>query len=146
MRRLLDFVCIQRILVTFALVLKLVGEQRLLGSHGVESDLVVVLVAVLPQTVEAVFLIIRLGRAHAPDDERRHHKCRHGGRCKEGQKGLLYLQPTASGGRGWLKNTSFRPCLHYLLYSTGCLCISPLQHPEGILKKQHVRSLNLLVK
>lgn len=86
MQRVLDFVCIQRVLLTLALVLKLVGEQRLLGSHGVEPDLVVVLVAVLPQTVEAVLLIVRLGRAHAPDDERRHHERCHGGCCEEGDK------------------------------------------------------------
>lgn len=79
----LDFVCIQRLLVTFALVLKLVGKQRLLGSHGVQSNLVIVLVPVLPQTVEAVFLVIRLGCADAPDDKRGHHKCRHGRRCEE---------------------------------------------------------------
>lgn len=85
-RSVLDFVCIQRVLLTLALVLELVGEQRLLGSHGVEPDLVIVLVAVLPQAVEAVFLIVGLGRAHAPDDERRHHERRHGGGCKEGHK------------------------------------------------------------
>lgn len=97
----LDFVCIQRVLVTFALILKLVAKQRLLGSHGVESNLIIVLVAVLPQTVEAIFLIIRLGCAHAPDYKRCHHECCHGGRCKEGQEILIvsatyWFQPTST--------------------------------------------------
>lgn len=78
----LNLVGVQRVLVALALVLELVCEQRLLGAHGGEPDLVVVIVPVLPQPVEAVLLVARLGRAHAPDDARRHHQRRHGGRCK----------------------------------------------------------------
>ena len=81
-----DFVGVQRLLVTFALVLKLIGEQGLLGAHGREPDLVVVVVSVLSQTVEAVLLTVGLGRTHTPDDARGHHQCCHGGRCTEGEK------------------------------------------------------------
>lgn len=86
----LDFVGIQRLLIAFTLVLELVGEQRLLGAHGGKPDLVVVIVSVLPETVEAVLLIAGLGCAHAPDDARRHHQRRHGGRCKAEEKCYVY--------------------------------------------------------
>lgn len=85
----LNLVGVQRVLVALALVLELVCEQRLLGAHGGEPDLVVVIVPVLPQPVEAVLLVARLGRAHAPDDACRHHQSRHGGRCK-GEGGNLF--------------------------------------------------------
>lgn len=78
----LNLVGVQRVLVALALVLELVRQQRLLGAHGGEPDLVVVLVAVLPQPVEAVLLVAGLGRAHAPDDARRHHQGCHDGRCR----------------------------------------------------------------
>lgn len=74
-----DLVGVQRLLVALALVLELVGEQRLLGAHGGESDLVLVVVPVLPQAVEAVLLAVGLGGAHAPDDAGGHHQRRHGG-------------------------------------------------------------------
>lgn len=90
----LYFVCIQRLLVTFTLILELMSEQRLLGSHGVESNLIVVLVSVLPEAVEAIFLIIRLGCTHTPDDTRCHHKCRHGCCWKDRENCWVYLQHT----------------------------------------------------
>lgn len=86
MHRFSDFVGVQCLLVALALVLKLVGKQRLLGAHGGEPDLVVVIVSVLSQAVEAVLLTIRLGCAHAPDDAGRHHQRGHGGCCEEEEK------------------------------------------------------------
>lgn len=80
-----DFVGIQRLLVAFAFVLKLVGKQGLFGAHRGEPDLVVIIVSVLAQTVEAIFLAIRLSGTHAPDDARCHHQCCHGGGCGEEQ-------------------------------------------------------------
>ncbi|CAG6004055.1 unnamed protein product [Menidia menidia] len=76
------------LLVAFTLVLKLVGEQGLFGAHGSEPDLIIVIIAVLPQAVEAVFLPVGLGCTHAPDDARRHHQCRHGGRCQVSEKDI----------------------------------------------------------
>ena len=86
-----DFVGIQCLLITFTLVLKLVGKQRLLGAHRGEPDLVFIIVTVLPQAVEAIFLTIRLGCAHAPDDARCHHQRCHGGRWKDEEKCTSHL-------------------------------------------------------
>lgn len=72
-KRLSDFVGIQRLLVAFTLVLKLVGKQWLLGAHRGEPDLILIIISVLPQTVEAIFLTVGLGCADTPDDARRHH-------------------------------------------------------------------------
>lgn len=80
-----DFVCIQCLLVAFTLILKLIGEQRLLGAHGGEPYLVIVVFAVLSQPMEAVLLTTGLGCAHAPDDEGRHHQRSHGGCCRKRQ-------------------------------------------------------------
>ena len=71
---------LKRVFITLAFVLELVGEQGLLGAHGGEVDLVLVVVTVLTQAVEAVLLPVGLGRADAPDDAGRHHQGGHGGR------------------------------------------------------------------
>ena len=76
-----ELVGVQRLLVALALVLELVAQQGLLGAHGGQADLVLVVVAVLTQSVEAVLLLVGLGRTHAPDDAGGHHQGRHRGRC-----------------------------------------------------------------
>ena len=77
---------VERVLIAFALILELVGEQGLLGAHGGKANLVLVIVTVLPQPVETILLLVGFSRAHTPDDTGCHHQGRHGGRCKEGDK------------------------------------------------------------
>ena len=79
-----ELVGVQRLLVALALVLELVAQQGLLGAHGGEADLVLVVVPVLTEPVEAVLLLAGLGRAHTPDDAGGDHQGRHRGRCGEG--------------------------------------------------------------
>lgn len=78
-----EFVGVQGVLVAFALILELVAQQGLLRAHGGETDLVVVLVPVLPQSMETVLLSVGLGGADAPDDARRDGQGGHNGRWKK---------------------------------------------------------------
>ena len=83
-----ELVGVQRLLVALALVLELVAQQGLFGAHGGQADLVLVVIPVLPQPVEAVLLLVGLGRTHTPDDAGGQHQGRHRGCCGvEGRRG-----------------------------------------------------------
>lgn len=96
--QLLDFICIQCLLITFTLILKLMSQEQLLGAHGAESDLVVILIPVLPQAVEAIFLMSGLDCTHAPDDASGYHQSSHGGRCQKDREVMKNNKPLIPTG------------------------------------------------
>lgn len=104
------FAGVQCFFFSVRFILEFVAQERFLGASGHHADLVLVVVVVLPEAVEAILVSVGLDGAYTPDDTGSEQQGRHAGTCQRERTKLMPCSPMPEAPR--LASISPPSCSH----------------------------------